>query len=170
MTESNRNQNLVTWHNPSGAWYSAALITVGLAGLAYLPLMNAVLSVPSSIASDGSRTATVLVIAAVALVSGIAVAVYPRPKPTRLGYVRATLQRCIRGAICGIGFAWATYSLIDTFVYGIAPFGNAWLTALTQIGGLLIAAALWDPGQKRILRAWWDTVKGYSMSATGAAQ
>lgn len=44
--------------------------------------------------------------------------------------------------------------------------------------GIVVGLALWtlvagkpgDASQQRILRAWWQTVKGYSMSDTGAAQ
>ena len=63
----------------------------------------------------------------------------------------------------------SVFTFIDASAFGNELFENAWLTALTELAGLVIAAALWDPGQKRILRAWYKTVKGYSMSATGAA-
>ncbi len=162
-------QELVAWHGPSGAWYATALITFGLAGLAYL-LGTAALGVASSAAPNSTRTITLLVIAGAALLAGLGVAVYPRPKPTRLGYVRDTVKRCVRGSVCSLAFSWSVLSFVDTSAFGVAPIGQTWILAITQLAGLVIAAVLWDPAQKRILRAWLATVKGYSMSATGAAQ
>ncbi|WP_154662067.1 hypothetical protein [Acidipropionibacterium acidipropionici] len=158
----------MTWHEPSGAWFSTALIVLGAVALAYLPLSRAILN--SGAEPGTARTITFVAIAVIALISGVAVAIYPRPRPTHVGYVRRTTARCVRGGICGVALGWSILSFVDASAFGIAPFDSAWLTALTQLAGLVIAAVLWDPGQQRILRAWWQTVKGYSMSDTGAAQ
>ena len=167
-TDSKR--ELVVWHGPSGAWYSPALISFGLAGLAYLPLIHAILGGRLADVSGSGRLVAILVLSIIALLTGVAVAIYPRPKPTELGYVRETVIRCARGAVCGIALAWSVFTFVDGSAFGNAPFANEWLVVATQLAGLIIVALLWDPAQKRILRAWFETVKGYSMSATGAAQ
>lgn len=169
-TTESHSQDFVTWHEPSGAWYSTALILFGVAGFAYLPLAGALLGAGQAPGSGHARTAVLLAIAIAAVIIGIVVAVYPRPEPTRSGYVRDTVKRCVRGGVCGVALAWSILSFVDSCAFGVAPFNAAWLTALTQLAGLTVAAVLWDPGQQRILRAWYQTVKGYSMSDTGAAQ